>query len=388
MAERITDQIVRNLALPSKGNRVTYDVEIKGFGVRATAAGARAFILNYRAEGRERRYTIGAYPDWSVAAARVEAKRLKQAIDRGGDPMGELHASRAAPTMASFAQEYLEQHAVKKRSAPDDRAMLKKHILPEFGRMKVAAVGRSDLRRLHRKITDAGTPYRANRVLALLSRMFSLAVHEYELRPDNPVIGIERNPEERRERYLTLGEIERLLQTLDHVENQHAANAVRLLLLTGARQGELLNATWDQFDLNAGLWVKPSSHTKQKKPHRVPLSDEAIGVLCDQADRAPQGRYVFPGKTPFRALTTLKSFWNRVRREAKLEDVRLHDLRHTYASLLASHGLSLPVIGALLGHTQAATTDRYAHLLDEPLRAATSQVARLVSASTQGNRSN
>ena len=300
----------------------------------------------------------------------------------------ERHQARAVPTMRTFAKTYLAQNAAKKRSAGEDEAMLRIHILPEPGQLKVDGVRRTDLRHLHRKITETGYPYRANRVLALLSRMFALASQEDELREDNPAVGIERNPEERRERYLSTREIQRLNETLDRAEDQQAANAVRLLLLTGARRGEALNATWDQFDLEASLWIKPSSHTKEKKPHRVPLSDEAVQVLRDQRQRAPHSRYVFPGKTNYRALSTLKSFWNRVRKEAQVEDVRLHDLRHTYASLLASHGLSLPVVGALLGHTQAATTDRYAHLLDEPLRAATTKVAQLLSGSKEGKERN
>jgi len=164
------------------------------------------------------------------------------------------------------------------------------------------------------------------------------------------------------------------------------------LLLTGARRGEVLAATWDQFDLEAGVWIKPSSHTKQKREHRVPLSAPARRLLADmraEAERRAKERqrelskYVFPARVGGGAMVEIKSAWAALCRAAKLECVRIHDLRHTYASVLASAGLSLPVIGALLGHTQPGTTARYAHLFDDPLRAATERAAAIVTGSAQ-----
>jgi integrase len=169
------------------------------------------------------------------------------------------------------------------------------------------------------------------------------------------------------------------------------------LLLTGARKSEALRATWDQFDLEQGIWIKPSSHTKQRRAHRTPLSSQTVALLCRRAEAA-EGRFVFSGLNPDRPLTDVKRSWLAVCRASGLAEragaaadgggaetwkatVRLHDLRHTYASILVSRGLSLPVIGALLGHSQPQTTARYAHLLDEPLRAATEAVAEAISAS-------
>lgn len=374
MAKILTDKLVKSLPAPPSNNQITYDTDIKGFGMRVTAGGARAFILNYRVGGRERRYTIGGYPDWSVAAAREEAKRLKRLIDRGHDPMGARHDERAAPSMADLADRYMEEHAVRKvlRAQQDDRAMLEKLVIPAIGRLKVHDVRHEDIDRLHQEVSRT-RPIRANRMAQMLSRMFTLAVR-WEYRSDNPVKGLDRNPEPRRNRYLTGEELQRLIAVLATHKNQRCANVIRLLLFTGARRGEVMNATWDQFDLNAGIWTKPSTHTKQKKEHRVPLSAPTIQLLSELKEKSGPSPCVFPGRNG-RPLTEIKTFWAGVCRMAELRDCRIHDLRHTYASILASAGLSLPVIGALLGHTQPNTTARYSHLFDEPLREAAERVS-------------
>jgi integrase len=383
MTEKIADKLVKELQAPKTGNRITYDTDIKGFGVRVTAAGAKAFILNYRTSGRERRITIGAYPVWSVAAAREEAKQLKRQVDRGEDPMGQRHTNRAAPTVKDLTERYIDEHLPKKRpsSRRDDQVMIYQIVLPRMGKLKVADVRHTDVDRLHREITKRA-PYRANRCAALLSKMFSLAI-KWEMRPDNPAKGIERNQEQKRTRYLLGDELGRLTAALAEHPEQTSANAVRLLLLTGARRGEVLSATWDQFDLEAGVWTKPSAHTKQKSEHRVPLSAPAIQLLSDMKVTST-GICLFPGKNPDKPLTEIKHFWATICRKADIKDCRLHDLRHTYASILASAGLSLPIIGALLGHTQPNTTARYSHLFDDPLRQATERVGAVVTAAGNG----
>jgi integrase len=385
MAARLTDKLVKALTPPDSGNRITYDTEIKGFGVRVTASDARAFVVNYRINGRERRYTVGAYPSWSVAAAREEARRLKREIAKGHDPMGQRHVDRAAPTVGDLADRYMREHAVRKvaRAQADDRSMIEKIIIPAIGQLKVYEVRRDDIDRLHREVSQT-RPIRANRLAQLLSKMFSLA-NRWEYRLDNPVKGLHRNPEQKRTRYLSGEELQRLTAVLADHPNRQSANVIRLLLLTGARRGELLNATWDQFDLEGGIWIKPSAHTKQKKEHRVPLSAAAKQLLCEMKAEAGESPYVFPGRVPGEPLREIKSFWSGVCRRAGLEDFRIHDLRHTYASILASAGLSLPVIGALLGHTQPNTTARYSHLFDDPLREATERVSDAVNRLASSN---
>jgi integrase len=390
MAQRLTDAIVKAMTPPSSGNQIAYDETVKGFGVRVTKAGAKAFILNYRAGGRERRITIGSFPDWSAGDARDRAKALKRDVDNGGDPMGDRHEQRAAPTVADLAKLYRETHLPRKRaiSGRGDENILKNHVIPHLGKIKVADVRRSDIATLHRDVSKTA-PIAANRTLALASKMFAVAIAE-EWRTDNPCKGVERNPENRRERFLTPAEIARLGEALLSSKETTSANVLRLLLLTGARRGETLAARWSEIDLEAGTWTKPGAQTKGKKDHRIPLSAPAVMLLTTmQKDASPDCPYLFPtaaapkkdakGKPIYAHLTDVKRTWATVCKKAGIEGVRLHDLRHTYASILASSGLSLPIIGALLGHTQAATTQRYAHLMDDPLRAATERVGAVVS---------
>jgi integrase len=391
---RLTDAAVKALVPPATGNRIAYDGELAGFGARVTTAGARSFVLNYRnAAGRERRLTIGSCPPWKVADARKEAERLRRDIDRGIDPLGERKAEKAAPTVNELADRYLAEHAEpKKRTWINDRQMLDRWVRPRLGDLKVKAVTFAEVDRLHREISRKA-PYQANRVAALLSKMFSLAIR-WEMRADNPVKGVERNPEERRYRYLGGEELRRLTEALANHSSQAAANAIRLLLLTGARRGEVLGSTWDQFDLEAGIWTKPSSHVKTKREHRVPLSAPAVQLLIEmktEAERMAAEKRLEPSPYLFSAVfgdaphrTEIKESWVSICKAAKLDGVRLHDLRHTYASVLASAGLSLPVIGALLGHTEPGTTARYGHLFDDPLRAATERVGAIVTAASNG----
>jgi hypothetical protein len=197
MRQRLTDSIVKTLETPASGNRIHYDADLKGFGCRVTAKGARAFILNYRTRtGRERRYTIGSFPDWKTSAAREEAGRLKKLIDVGHDPMAEVEADRDAKTVADLCKRFEEDHLdkVRETTARDYRAIIANEIKPAMKHLKVAEVTYSDVDALHRKITKRGAPGRANRVIALVSKMFNLAIR-WGWRTDNPAKGIERNPE-------------------------------------------------------------------------------------------------------------------------------------------------------------------------------------------------
>nr|MBA3324552.1 site-specific integrase [Paracoccaceae bacterium] len=209
----------------------------------------------------------------------------------------------------------------------------------------------------------------------VLSRMLALAVRK-GWRVDNPARGIERNQETKRTRYLSADEIARLTAALAALPDQQAANVFRLLLLTGARKGEVLAARWDQIDVERGLWIKPGSATKQKTEHRAPLSAPARQLL---AGIPREGEFVFPGRLEGTHRVEVKAQWANACAAAGIAGVRVHDVRHTFASVLVSAGLSLPIIGALLGHSQPATTARYAHLMDDPLRAATERAGAIVS---------
>ncbi|MBL8676532.1 MAG: site-specific integrase, partial [Alphaproteobacteria bacterium] len=203
-----------------------------------------------------------------------------------------------------------------------------------------------------------------------LSKMFSLAV-SWGWREDNPAQGIERFQEEKRDRWLNDEEMQRLFSVLDQYSGHLTAYVFKFLLLTGARKGEALQATWDQFDLEKGVWTKPSHLTKQKKREHIPISDKTLEILHTLKKINPKNSpYLFPGKISGQPLKEIKTFWKTILKKANLENVRIHDLRHTHASHLVSNGLSLSIVGKLLGHTQASTTQRYAHLADEPLRQA------------------
>jgi integrase len=380
MAQRLTDKIIRALETPDKGNRIAYDVGLPCFGIRVTTAGAKSFVLNYRrkADGLERRYTIGTFPAWSVTAAREEAKRLKREVDGGGDPVGKFKAAREAPTVASLCARFEAEHLPRLRpsTAQMYRALIKTEVVATLGRVKVAAVEFADIDRLHRHVSRRA-PYLANRLLALLSKMFALSVL-WNMRSNSPVRGVQRNQEIKRKRYLSGEELNRLTKALAAYHNVEAADAIRLLLLTGARKSEVLSATWSQFDFGQGTWTKPGATTKQKTDHCVPLSAPARQLLAQIREHNKSAKFVFPGPGPSGHRTNLKRDWGRICKTAGIVGLRVHDLRHSFAAQLASAGVGLQVIGGLLGHTRAETTFRYSHLFDETLRAATERVGAVI----------
>ncbi len=389
MKVHLTERGVKAIQ-PEHKNIIVYDKEVIGFGIRITTTGTRAFILTYRIEARERRLTIGAWPDWSVSAAREEAKRLKREIDQGRDPMAERDEARVSPNVRQLIDRYLEEHASKlaRHNRNDQASMLRKMVEPAWGPRKAADIQPEDVDKLLRQLT-IGTPgkrgrkpipIRANRLGEVLRKMFNLAIR-WRIRIDNPAAGFARNVETPRDRYLSIDEIGRLSAALDAHPNRRVADAVRLILLTGARRGEVLNARWDQFDLEAAVWIKPAATTKQRRLHRAPISAAAAALLRTIRLRVPEDcEWVFPGDAEGKPLQDIKRFWEDVRAKADLPAVRIHDLRHTFASLLVSGGMTLPMIGKLLGHTQVQTTQRYAHLLDDPLRAGLEQVGDMLRA--------
>jgi integrase len=384
LTDKTTEKQLRGLAPPGRGNRVVYDETVKGFGCRITAAGARSFILNYRASGRERRITIGSSPDWPLKTAREHARSLKRRIDMGEDPMQARNEERSARTVAQLCDAFEAEHLPSRRATTreDYRSLIRLYIRPRFGNLKVSAVRHVDIAALHREIAKRA-PYRANRMLAVISVMMAQAVKD-GWRPDNPASGVAKAHEEKRERFLAPAEIARLAEALARHPEKISANAIRLLMLTGARRGEVLRATWDQFDLSTGIWNKPSSSTKQRRGHRVPLSAPALALLADmRREVVASCPLVFPSAKTSRPLTEIRRTWTSVCRIAGLTGVRLHDLRHSYASVLASSGLSLHSVGALLGHTQPRTTARYSHLYDDTLRAATERVGAVVTGASK-----
>jgi integrase len=408
---KLTKLAVEKLAqhAPGEGEIIVWDSDLIGFGVRVSSTQRCTYFIYARSRsGRQFKEKIGVHGAVTADKARDLAKTRLGEIAGGANPSEERKVAKLAeqkrltdPTMRDLAEVYLRDYAeVHKRPSSvsadmtmlgiekdnagkfverDDRAVT---ILSRMRSKKVADITSADVASLHREFRE--TPYKANRVVSLLSKMFGFAV-ESHMRPDNPALRIKRYQESPRERFLQPDELKRLAKALANHPERASANAIRFMLLTGARRGEVFAAEWNQFDLDEGVWTKPSAHTKQKRTHRVPLSPSAVELLRHmipqaeakrrRSDIAPAPRFVFPGKDAKSSLTNVKRCWATVCAEAEIEGVRVHDLRHTYASLLASEGLSLPIIGALLGHTQPRTTARYSHLLDDPLRAATTLVA-------------
>jgi integrase len=377
---RLTDAIIRKLPEPAVGNRIHWDSGVSGFGIRVTAAGARAFVLNYRTRtGRLRRYTIGAFPDWSTVGARDEARRLRRLIDQGGDPLASVEAEREAPTMTDLIERFVAEHLPRVRPATQRhyQMLIRTRIRPFFGKhTKVADVTYADVDRLHRQIDK---PYAANRATEVLRKMFALAIR-WGMRADNPAQRIERNAEVKRKRYLSGDELVRLTAALAAHPDRQAANIIRMLLLTGARFGEVVSMRWDA--ISDGTWTKLASGTKQKADHVVPLSAPAQQLLVE-IEHA--GDYVFPGKGHTGHVTVIDKSWRTIKTAAGISGLRIHDLRHSFASQLASGGASLPLIGALLGHSSPNTTHRYAHLYQDAQRAAVERVGAVISGATSAD---
>jgi integrase len=377
------------------------DPRATGFGVRTYPGGGKSFFIDYRLDGRQRRITIGPFPRWSAEAAREEAKKLRKEIDRGIDLAGDKRERRTAPTVQDLIDRYIEDHLPKK-SIAGPRLNDEKRMLAEIGaklgkHTKVAHIHGGDIADMHRRVSQSvgrgGKPrtIRANRILAVCSKMFSLSLvpRAGETLPwrnaiqGNPCKGITKNHEEGRERFFSQPELTAISDALAKYDGV-AADCVRLVMLTGCRPAEALKATWEEFDKETGYWIKPSAHVKQRKTHKLPLSPAAI-ELVDRLRKKRKGKWLFPGDKPGEHLAALWHVWHFVRGEAGLgKDARAYDLRHSFASVGAGGGLSLPIIGRLLGHTQARTTQRYAHLADDPLREAATKITNVITGKGKG----
>jgi len=380
---KLTKRIVES-AEPDPSKRIIlWDTEITGFCVRVYPSGKKTYFLQYRNKDRaSHKIKIGVHGNITTELAREKAIKLFLGISAGEDPSIRSLPKEENHTMNDLAEEYLNHHAKRKKVPKgyrEDKAILNTIILKKFGKFSVKNISTFDLQKLHSDLQE--TPYRANRVRALLSKMFNLAI-KWGWRSDNPTNGVEKYKEYKRHRWLNDEELQKLWPVLHTYHNQSVANAIRLLLLTGSRRSEVLHATWDQFDLKKEVWTKPAHTTKQKRMEHLPLSTQAIEILKSMKARS-DSTFLFPGRVPGKSLQDIKKAWHTIRTSAGLGEVRLHDLRHTHASHLASSGLSLSIIGKLLGHTQASTTQRYAHLADEPLRQAAelfgSKLEKLVS---------
>jgi integrase len=411
--QRITKRVVDGLK-PEAKEFAVWDSRLPGFGVRVRPTGAMSYVVVYRAgSGRGapvRRFTIANVGKTTPEAARGRAKAILGAVAHGQDPAGEKATERGTLTVAGLADRFMSEHVEQKRkpgTVAFYRHLLDKIIKPELGASKADKVTRAQVARLHGKLR--ATPFQANRVLAVIGSMYAFAGRGGIVAEGmNPARRIEQFKEHRRERFLTGVELKRLGSVLREAETKgipwevdegkptarhlakpknrftkigpYAVAAIRLLLFTGCRFREILHLRWEQVDLERGLLFLADSKTGRKT---VILNAPALAVLAG-LDRL--GSYIVPGDDPEKPRTDLKRPWEAVARRAGLDGVRLHDLRHTYASFGAGGGLGLPIIGKLLGHTQASTTQRYAHLDADPLRRASEAIGGRIAAALDGKR--
>lgn len=369
---------------------VLWDTVVRGFGIRCREGRTKTYIVQYRAgTGRGapvRKYTVGKHGSpWTPDAARKEAKRVLGRIAAGADPAAEREAERKAGTVAQLCDTFLADHVEakrKERTTTEYRRLVEQFIKRELGSLKVPDVTRAHVARLHHSLRE--TPYQANRVLAVLSKMMNLA-ERWGFRPDgsNPCRHVEKFGEMKRERMLSPEELARLGDALaSYRGSPYAVAAVKLLVFTGARLSEVLGLRWDWIDFQRCEARLPDSKTGAKTLHLPP---PALAVLAD-LPRIEGNPHVIVGEVAGAAMVNLGKSWRAIRKRAGLDGVRLHDLRHAFASVAASSGMGLPIIGKILWHTQAQTTARYAHLAADPVKAAAASVANTIAAAMGGDR--
>lgn len=397
MPAKITKRTV-DAAKPGDRDSFIWDSELKGFGLKVTPKGKKVYVLQYRFNRVLRRYTIGAHgAPWTAEKARKEAIRLLGMVSDGKDPAANKKSDKDAITVSQLCEDYLKDGVNSKSESTlaTDKGRITRHIKPLLGRKRVKDLTVNDIKKFMRDVATGKTAANvktrkhgrarvtggegtANRTAGLLGGILSFAV-DGGIRSDNPVHGVKRYPEKRSERFLSPQELAKLGDTLAKAEaegeNKTAINAIRLLILTGCRKSEILTLKWSFVNFETGYLELPTSKTGQK---RVPIGAPALELLAT-LPRIDGNPYVLPGEKEKMHLVGLPRAWRRIRKNAGLESVRLHDLRHSFASVGAGAGMGLQVVGKLLGHRHPATTARYAHIADDPAKAAADRIAVTIS---------
>lgn len=389
---KLTKSLIDGLKYDGDGSsaHIVWDEALPGFGVRVYPTSKKSFVLRYTLKGRKRTIALGAFSALTLQEARKLAQAKKVDVYKGDDPL-EIRAAekRASITVDNLADRYLAEHALPKkkpRSAEEDERNLKNHVRPAIGSRGVADVTAADAQRIHHAMR--GRPYAANRVLALMSKMFNLA-ETWGLRPpnSNPCRALQKFKETRRDKFLSRAELQRLGDVLATAEEEglaaaSAVDAIRFLLFTGCRRNEALTLQWRDVDLDRGV---ASLRDAKSGPRPLQLSEPACALLALRK-RIDGNPYVFTGHVEGGHLVNLRKPWMRIAERAELDGFRLHDLRHTFASYAVMSGLTLPALGRLLGHSQAQTTHGYSHWADEAERTAASTVGGVLGAALNASR--
>jgi integrase len=401
-------------AAPRLGRYIVWDTELKGFALRVAESGTKTYILRYRPRGTgragPRRFMVlGRHGVVTPDEARVHARTILGAVAGGQDPAKERSRANSAMPIAQLVELFIDRHAEPKRkarTAAGYAALLNNYLVPKFGKKPADQLTTAEISRLHLSLRDR--PYQANRLVAVIASMYGFAArHGVVPRGSSPAQGIERFRESARERFLGVEELNRLGETLRLAETeglpwpsdankpeskhlvrkenrrtilaQEVVLAFRLLMFTGARLQEILTLQWSHIDFERGLINVPDSKTGRKT---IIMSTVTIDLL---RDRERRGVFVIPGTDSDRSRSDLKKPWRAIQRHAALEGVGIHDLRHTFASIGAGASLGLPIVGKLLGHSQPATTARYAHLDADPLRRASNVIGEHLAAALAGH---
>ncbi|MCG5539503.1 site-specific integrase [Halorhodospira sp. 9622] len=377
---KLTEQRIRDTHVPAGQSKVAlFDTQTPGLMLELRATGSGTYYLRYTTnQGRIRLFKLGRLGGLNLADARRAVRHQHARIARGEDPGQERADNRNAPTLERFAQERYLPHAKNdKRSWKTDEILLRRHILPRLGNYAMSEIRRTNVYELVHTLRQHYRPATVNRVLILLRYMYNLAL-EWE------IPGVNANPtgripmlreNNRHERYLRPEETHRLFAELDRSANPLLRYIVPMLALTGARCGEVLRARWEDLDFDLRLWRIPLP--KSGEARHVPLSDHLMRLLRD-LDTYEHSPWVFPNPRTGKPFFGIYKAWHSARKRAGLPDLRIHDLRHSYASLLINNGYSLYEVQKLLGHTQITTTQRYAHLSQERLLAASNDVGRVL----------
>lgn len=400
-----------NAAEAEASNLFVWDSDLQGFGLRVTPSGVKSFVVQYRAGyGRgapTRRMTIGRYGSpWTLDAARKEARLLLAQAAQGGDPAKARQVDSRQMTFAEFADVYFAEGCATKKADTIryDRARVEGHVKPMLGNMKIGSITRTDIERLMRSIAEGRTAARlkaktrgqsnfrggktaATRTVGLLQGMFTFA-EARGLIANNPTRGVKRYADTKRERFLSGAEMAALGLALremhDEGRNENGIDVIRLLALSGARRAEIERLRWEEIDFDRGLVRLKDSKTGAKT---FPLAPAALQLLVARK-LTSSTPYVFPAARGDGSFNGTGKIWREARSRAGLEGVRIHDLRHTFASFGASSGFGLPVIGAILGHSQATTTQRYAHLANDPLRQAANRIGDEIAGHMESSKNN
>ncbi len=380
---KITKRLVEAIE-PENKDVIIRDSELKGFICKVTPKGKRVYMLYYRTkDGRERRPSIGIHGHITCDQARDIALNWLSDAAKGKDPSQEKKSEKVYTTIADLSERYLEEYASiykKPASIRNDKLFLKHYIIPTLGKIKINSLTSKDIANFHYNMREKSTT--ANRCISVISKMLNLA-EKWGLRNDAGMLckHIDKYQENKREKFLSIQEIEKLSKILREssisygsTEMPSSVAAIRLLLLTGCRLSEILTLKWEYIDYEQHRINFPDSKTGKKTIYISPFVLEVLNGIEKQENNP----YVIYGAVEGKHLVNLRKAWCRIRKLADLEDVRIHDLRHSFASIGAASGLSLPIIGALLGHTQAQTTARYAHLIGEPLKEAANLIGEKI----------